>query len=240
MYSKSCGIYMIYNNITNQTYIGQSKNIFARWNEHYRASLKHNRDKSYLHNAMRKNNISCFWFKILEICDESELDEKEIFYIKLYESTVNNGNYNILSGGKGGVANGIKNHNSKLTDNDVFDIRESYRLLNNKQDTYNKYKNIVSFSTFSDVWTGKTWKHIHMDVYDDNTKKLQSKNYNHIKNHKRVVSNDEIIDIRKLRANGVKLSEAYEKYKHINRNTFYDVWYYRTFKYITTEVSICE
>ena len=234
MKGKFCGIYMITNNIGGKIYIGQSKNIFARWSKHLRESFNKPLDNSILHKAMRKYDISCFQFKILELCDETELDEKEKFYIKLYDATTDN--YNILEGGSGCAANGCKNHNSKLKEDDVYKIREQYKNLKTWKEAFEEYKDIVSQNTFKDVWTGKTWGHVHMDVYDEETKLKQRNNYDRIKSHKWIqkLSDEDILNIRRYRQQGIKPKYVYDTYySHINRNTFNDIWYYHTFKHLT-------
>lgn len=234
MKGKFCGIYMITNNIGGKIYIGQSKNIFARWSQHLRESFNKPLDNSILHKAMRKYDVSCFQFKILELCDETELDEKEKFYIKLYDATTDN--YNILEGGSGCAANGCKNHNSKLKEDDVYKIREQYKSLRTWKEAFEEYKDIVSKNTFKDVWTGKTWRHVHMDVYDEETKLKQRNNYDRIKSHKWIqkLSDEDILNIRRYRQQGIKPKYVYNTYySHINRNTFNDIWYYNTFKHLT-------
>jgi group I intron endonuclease len=231
--SQACGIYMIIHNVGGEYYIGQSKNIFSRWSEHFRHS-KTNAENSILYKAIQKYGITAFQFKILELCDESELDEKEKFYIALYESTKNH-NYNIQSGGTGGSSIGINNGNSKLTDEDVFNIRERYKQLKRKKDVYQDYQHLISINTFSDVWIGKTWKHIHMDVYTEDIKRQQRNNYDRIKSHKyfQILSDDDILKIRQYKKEGQKPNQVYLKYyPNINRNTFNDVWYNHTFKHI--------
>lgn len=224
---------MIMNNIGGKIYIGQSKNIFARWSKHIRESYIEPYDNSILHKAIRKNDISNFWFKILELCDEDELDDKEKFYINLYESTKDN--YNISPGGSGGSMPGSKNHNSKLTEHEVYEIRERYKNLERKLEVYQDYKSKITINTFSDVWLGKTWTHIHMDVYTDEIKRQQRNNYDRIKSHDncRTISDEDILKIRELRNQQLKPKYVYDTYySHLNRNTFNDVWYYHTFKHI--------
>lgn len=236
MKSLSSGIYIIKNNINNKVYVGQSNNVFFRWNEHYRSSLLNKKvDNNILHKAIRKYGIENFTFQVLELCDNSLLDEKEKYYIKLYNADAHE-NYNIYPGGKGGNLKGELNPNSKLTDKDVYNIREDYKNLKTQRKTYQKYKNIVSINTFKDVWNGKTWKHIHMDVYTEDNKKKQRNNYDKIKSHEssRKLTDEQILFIRKKRKEGFKPNEVYDKYfNNINRNTFNDAWYYNTFKHLT-------
>lgn len=51
---------------------------------------------------MRKYGIKDFIFEVLEECKREELNEKEIYWIKYYDSTNKNKGYNILSGGNQG------------------------------------------------------------------------------------------------------------------------------------------
>ena len=74
-----------------------------------------------------------------------------------------------------------------------------------------------------------------MDVYDAETKLKQRNNYDRIQSHKWIqkISDEDILNIRQLRQQGLKPKDVYDKYySHINRNTFNDVWYYHTFKHI--------
>lgn len=84
----SCGIYKITNSINNKSYIGQSKSIEQRWKEHKNDSLNQNSEEyNYpLYQAFRKYGIDNFKFEILEECSQEELNDKEIYYISLYES----------------------------------------------------------------------------------------------------------------------------------------------------------
>ena len=91
----SMGIYKITNKINGKTYIGQSVNIERRFSEHKVSS--HN-PKSLIHKALNKYGIENFEFSIVDECEENQLDEKEIFYIKQYNTSAPNG-YNVQFGG---------------------------------------------------------------------------------------------------------------------------------------------
>ena len=88
----SCGIYKIQNLINHKIYIGQSVNIEKRLSVH-----KSSKDNCYIHNAIQKYGIMNFDFSIVESCPKQELDEKEIYYIKKYNSLIPNG-YNMTPG----------------------------------------------------------------------------------------------------------------------------------------------
>ena len=96
------GIYKITNLINNKSYIGQSINIEKRWYEHrYKSQCEDDRSfNSILHIAFRKYGIDNFKFEILEeLKTVEQLDKKEQYYIKLYNTITPNG-YNILEGGQ--------------------------------------------------------------------------------------------------------------------------------------------
>lgn len=110
------GIYKITNKINKKAYIGQSIDIERRWQEHI-----HEDRQSYIHNAIKKYGINNFSFEIIEECSKEELDEKEIFWIKYY-NTFENG-YNLTLGGNSGFHYNIeeifqdyqRTHNLQLT-----------------------------------------------------------------------------------------------------------------------------
>ena len=95
-------IYKITNLINNKCYIGQTiKNIEERWNRHKRDAFnKKNYNYNYpLYKAFRKYGLENFSFEIIEECNISELNEKEIYWIQYYDSYKNG--YNQTTGGKG-------------------------------------------------------------------------------------------------------------------------------------------
>ena len=83
------GIYKIENMIDHKIYIGQSKNIEQRWDEHKWSSQNINKGKEYeypLYRAFRKYGIENFSFEIIEKCKIEELNNKERYWIKYYNS----------------------------------------------------------------------------------------------------------------------------------------------------------
>jgi len=93
------GIYKITNIITGECYIGQAADIASRWSEHAKCSLGIDTPAgNKLYKAMQEYGLQSFSWELLEKCDRAELNEKERYYISLYDS-VNYG-YNILKGNK--------------------------------------------------------------------------------------------------------------------------------------------
>lgn len=158
-YDKICGIYRITNNITGKSYIGQSQDIWKRMYQHF-----YHR-KSLIDQDMYKYK-GYFSIDILCRCKSEELDYYEQYYIKLY-SSLNDG-YNQTFGGKGSI--GITNPTNKLTEEEVYQIREDYNNHVPQKVSYEKYKDKVTFNSFQNIWQGQSWKNTHMDVYTERNK----------------------------------------------------------------------
>ena len=93
------GIYKITNIITGECYIGQAADVASRWSEHAKCGLGIDTPAgNKLYKAMQEYGLQSFSWELLEKCDRAELNEKERYYISLYDS-VNYG-YNILKGNK--------------------------------------------------------------------------------------------------------------------------------------------
>lgn len=86
------GIYKITNEISGKTYIGQSINISRRLNQH-----KRHIGKNPMYEDMEKYGLENFSFEVIEECSIDELDDKEIYWIKQYNSFENG--YNMTLGG---------------------------------------------------------------------------------------------------------------------------------------------
>lgn len=94
------GIYCIENVITNKKYIGQSINIEDRWYKHKYALRRGTHDNEHLQNAWNKYGEENFDFYIVETCKCEELNDKEVYYINLYNTLNYNYGYNMQSGGQ--------------------------------------------------------------------------------------------------------------------------------------------
>lgn len=95
-----------YTSPTNKVYIGQTKRINHRQQQHRWCS--NNRPKSCFHRALRKYGYDNFKFEILIQFSSKDidrlkylLDELEKFYIRKYNSTNRYYGYNLTSGGEG-------------------------------------------------------------------------------------------------------------------------------------------
>lgn len=113
-------IYKATNKINRKSYIGQTTlSLKTRKRQHFRAI----NDKYYFHNALKKYGQENFKWEIIEEAENYKLNEKEIYYIKKYNTFYNG--YNSTSGG---------NSNFKVSDETRRKISESKkgRKLSNK------------------------------------------------------------------------------------------------------------
>ena len=101
---KVCGVYCIENMINNKRYIGQSVDIYKRW-KHHKNELNNGKHHNYhLQSSWNSYGESCFKFYILENCDISLLDNREIYYINFYNTKNCDYGYNLNDGGSGNQA----------------------------------------------------------------------------------------------------------------------------------------
>lgn len=148
-----CGIYKIENLITHHVYIGQSRNIEIRWRRH--KDDIHSGKKDYpLYRAINKYGIDNFSFEVIEECPKENLDEREQFWIKYYNSYKDG--YNQTLGGQGAKCCG-----SSLNYKQVEAIKnELLTTYKTNVEIANQYD--VSENTISGINTGYYW-------YDDET-----------------------------------------------------------------------
>ena len=165
-----CGIYCIENMVNNKKYIGLSRDIRRRWNEH-KSDLKNNHHANiYLQREWNIYGPESFEFSIVELCDPAIICDRERYYILEYHTLSHESGYNLTSGGECVATTNKKVINLKskkiynsvrdaAQDNDVTDITmidwcrkyynfmyfEEYNLMDEEQINY--YSNF-DWSTF--------------------------------------------------------------------------------------------
>lgn len=146
------GIYKITNNINGKVYIGQSRCIEKRWAKHRSAPFNPT-DNSYnnpLYKSIRKNGLNNFIFEVIEECSVDNLNEREIYWIKYYNSSNLEKGYNLTEGGNNAPTSKI------LTKENVNDI---INLLKNTTKSQEEIAQLfkVSQREISGINLGQNW-----------------------------------------------------------------------------------
>ena len=90
------GVYKITNKINNKSYIGKSEvDISYRLSQHKRGIYSN----EHLQRAIQKYGIENFTFEVLEECSKDLCCDREIYWIKYYNTLYPNG-YNYTTGGE--------------------------------------------------------------------------------------------------------------------------------------------
>lgn len=137
---KFSGIYLIRNTLDNKVYIGQSIHIAKRIKDHIRSvyNLKRTDSNNRLHNAIRKYGPERFELNIIEKCEPTDLNNREIYWISYYNSTNNEIGYNLTFGGDGSLYFG-----KKLT---LDKLKYLYSLLAGEKLSYKQIANKFNIS----------------------------------------------------------------------------------------------
>lgn len=81
------GIYKITNQLNDMCYIGQAVDVAARWKQHAKCGLGIDTPAgNKLYKSMIEDGIWNFSWELLEQCSQVDLNEKEKYYIDLYQS----------------------------------------------------------------------------------------------------------------------------------------------------------
>lgn len=97
---QKCGIYCIRNLINNKVYIGKSKNIYKRILQHiYDLKKNRNVENPHLLNSWNKYGKENFEYFVIEFLEEDEklLSERELYWMKIYNSLNKELGYNLRS-----------------------------------------------------------------------------------------------------------------------------------------------
>jgi group I intron endonuclease len=97
----TCGIYILKNINNGKVYVGQSIDIENRFNDHFKSLRNNNHTNKYLQAVYNKYGEDIFECGIIEVCDENELDDREIYWISYLNSNDNQYGYNLTIGGDG-------------------------------------------------------------------------------------------------------------------------------------------
>ena len=239
---KLIGVYQIKNIVNSKIYIGSSIDIHTRWKQHLNKLNKNSHTNEHLQNAWNKYGKDNFEFKIVELCDENILREKEQFYINKFNCTDDNLGYNIMpttdmsmlsDETKSKISNTLKGKYvgencfySKLTEqqvkniiNDLIDGKLSNTEISKKYD--------VNKSVVSSIKSGHSWKYLTKDICFPSTKGRR--------NGLNKLTDENIVDVIECINNGFSDTEIGNKFG-VNRKTISDIRNHKTWTKYTKDL----
>ena len=176
---KKCGIYMIRNVINNKVYIGKSKNIYNRITKHiYNLNINNSKEENlHIINAWNKYGKDSFEYIVLEYLelDEINLANRELFWMKTFNSLDRKFGYNIRS-----------DSNSKMIVHLETSRKISERLKNewkngirneHSEKLSNNWKNNIERKKFQSLLMSKILTKYKYHLYDVNMNFIESCNY---------------------------------------------------------------
>ena len=168
-------IYKITNLITNQVYIGQTKNNpIVRWNREKR-DASNSLNNTLLAKNFREYGFDNFQWEVVEECSNENLDDKEKYWINYYQSF--NSGLNMTRGGNGSPS--FVKLNPKTLEEIINLLQEN--ILTNR-DIANRYS--ISEQLVCAINTGRMWYQNNLDYplrkKEHKQKQLQPKWYDNI------------------------------------------------------------
>lgn len=237
-----CGIYGIINIKNNKIYIGSSKNIYSRWQQH-KNTLKRNKHHSqHLQLSWNKYGEENFIFEIIEKCSEENLLIKEQYYIDLYSSYDGDYGYNISEfAGKPSMTDEQRINNAKITSEkfkgegswcNIYKEDQIIKLIEDLKTGKYSYKQLskkhnITYDNVVAIVYHNTWEYLTKDIEFPTPMKSSRDNVK--------LNEDEVKEIIQLMLNGEcneKISEMYNVAPH----TISDIRNHKTWKEFTKDI----
>ena len=218
-------IYLITNLVNNKKYVGQTSDYQRRMRQHK------TQNDQLIDQKIQEYGINNFSFEILEEnLSPEEANEKEKYYIKVFNSLIPNG-YNIHTGGKNNSI-GEENPLAKITEAEAQWILDNRNIP--EQVLYEKcvFKDRISYNHFRQIYIGNAWSHLTTQTQPANnlSHKGEDSGYH-------CYTNQEVYAIREDYRNGVHFKDAWEKSgKKMTIDSFYQLYIGRGYTNIHYDV----
>lgn len=154
----SCGIYKI-TNPSGKMYIGRSVNVEKRWRDYLKLRCK---EQALIYNSLTKYGVENHTFEIIELCDEDALNDREIYYITLFDTLNKNIGLNLREGGGHGKFSeeskkkmGSWQRGRKFTEEHKAKVRMSKERNNSLRPFLNKHHTQEAKDKISKAHAGK-------------------------------------------------------------------------------------
>lgn len=129
------GIYLIRNKVNGKVYVGQSINVFERFEGHLKDLRRNKHHSPHLQQAFMKYGEKVFEHSVLEeVLDETRLESREQYWIDFYDSMNREKGYNMRGAGLHG----------KLSEETKKKISESVKKLEISDEARKKISQAVS------------------------------------------------------------------------------------------------
>lgn len=155
-------IYKITNQVNGKVYIGKTINLDGRWYKH--RYLAQRGSKRHLYLSMRKYGLENFSFDVIEECNNDSLNDREKYWISVFDSTNPEHGYNKTIGGDGGDTWSLNDHKENTSKRLSEKLKgrlhdpESYRRAGEKRRGFimsDDQKNKISNSLRDGYRTGR-------------------------------------------------------------------------------------
>lgn len=212
------GIYKL-NYPNGKIYIGQSNDIKRRMYEHNNINRLQNHYNAPCDLAIQKYG-RFEEVEILEIVeDNTQLNEKEQYWIQFYNSNNKEIGYNLTPGGK--VLSGENHPKSKLSNDEILDIRKRRFRGERKKDVYIIYQDKITFGGFEHIWLGRTSPHIGKEFIIP-TNEISRQEYSSMANSGEnngmaKLNKEKVLKIRELYDNGETITNISQMYPEVNK-----------------------
>ena len=212
------GIYKL-NYPNGKIYIGQSNDIKRRMYEHNNINRLQNHYNAPCDLAIQKYG-RFEEVEILEIVeDNTQLNEKEQYWIQFYNSNNKEIGYNLTSGGK--ALSGENHPKSKLSNDEILDIRKRRFRGERKKDVYIIYQDKITFGGFEHIWLGRTSPHIGKEFIIP-TNEISRQEYSSMANSGEnngmaKLNKEKVLKIRELYDNGETITNISQIYPEVSK-----------------------